>query len=133
MATSAVETLFSISELLEAILVHLDQTTLLVAAQRVNKFWFNVISASNTLQQALFFKPIKPPVKPSLAYSHYSNAQREQSENYWSSLYGREIEASFNPLLVKHFGSSVFFNPIDDGCWRHPWDFYSELAWCDAC
>lgn len=45
------------TELLEAILLSLDQRTLLVSAQRVNHTWHTLIQISTTLQQALFFRP----------------------------------------------------------------------------
>ncbi|KAH8896356.1 hypothetical protein GQ53DRAFT_743572 [Thozetella sp. PMI_491] len=45
------------TELLEQILLHLDLRTLLTAAKRVNRHWENLISASPTVQKALFFQP----------------------------------------------------------------------------
>lgn len=68
MSSKAIEAVLLTPELLEIILLHLDMTTLLVSAQRVSRHWLCVIAGSTKLQQALFFKPIAPPVKPSLAY-----------------------------------------------------------------
>jgi hypothetical protein len=50
----------AIPELLEIILFHVDMTTLLVSALRVNKTWNSLISNSSALQQALFFAPAAP-------------------------------------------------------------------------
>jgi len=47
----------SIVEVLEAILLHVDQRTLLVACLRVSKAWNEVIRESLPLQQRLFFRP----------------------------------------------------------------------------
>jgi hypothetical protein len=50
------EEALSTPELLELILLELDLHTLLVSAQRVCKSWNNTISASQSLQRALFFQ-----------------------------------------------------------------------------
>ncbi|KAK8107553.1 uncharacterized protein PG998_009566 [Apiospora kogelbergensis] len=46
-----------IPELLEAILLHVDELTLLVSAQRVSKHWHAVIAVSPRLQWKLFLRP----------------------------------------------------------------------------
>ncbi|KAI3327825.1 hypothetical protein HD806DRAFT_335816 [Xylariaceae sp. AK1471] len=52
---SAAQTALAIVELLEMILAHVDQRTLLVSAQRVNSFWHDCILRSPQLQRKLFF------------------------------------------------------------------------------
>ncbi|RAK97264.1 uncharacterized protein BO80DRAFT_482533 [Aspergillus ibericus CBS 121593] len=56
-ATVAPHSVFLITELLEAILLHVDPFTLLTSAQRVCHFWNTVIQHSHRLQIALFFQP----------------------------------------------------------------------------
>lgn len=46
-----------ISELLESILLHIDEKTLLVSAQRVNKRWRDTVTSSPRLQKKLFLQP----------------------------------------------------------------------------
>jgi hypothetical protein len=146
MATNAANAVFSIPELLEAVLLHVDQTTLLVTAQRVSKHWLGVITASTRLQQALFFKPIAPPVKPALAYSTFTKAagsysppyrnvlprwryddQKDYPISFWDP-YVKEVVASYNPLLVKHFGP-VFFNLNGCGDYTRADYFNTHMPW----
>ncbi|QKX54507.1 uncharacterized protein TRUGW13939_01594 [Talaromyces rugulosus] len=124
MPTAAVEAALSTAELLEAVLLFCDQTTLLVAAQRVSKQWFGVINASRRLQQAMFFYPIVPPAKPSVAYPRSPEEELDKSTN----AHARKVVASLNPLLVKHFGS-VFFDPKGCGGLQSANHFYFELPW----
>ncbi|KAH7040817.1 uncharacterized protein B0I36DRAFT_379707 [Microdochium trichocladiopsis] len=51
------DTALAIPELLEAILLHLDTRTLLVAAQRTSTTWHSLIKTSPGLQKALFLQP----------------------------------------------------------------------------
>ncbi|OOO06120.1 2OG-Fe(II) oxygenase [Aspergillus oryzae] len=108
MSSKAIEAVLLTPELLEIILLHLDMTTLLVSAQRVS----------------LIFKPIAPPVKPSLAYSTPPNTEMDSYPNPYSL----EIVNSFNPLLEKHFGS-VFFNLNGVGNYHRANYFYTNLPW----
>lgn len=112
-----------IPELLEEILLHLDMSTLLVSAQRVNRLWFDVISGSKRLQQALFFTPITPSLKPSLAYS---NPKKCPLRGH--SPYHKEIVSTFNPLLEKHFGP-VFFSSGKSPCILNKTNFSKSLNW----
>jgi len=112
-----------IPELLEEILLHLDMATLLVSAQRVSTLWFDVISRSKRLQQALFFTPITPSVKPSLAYS---NPKKYPLRGH--SPYHKEIVSTFNPLLQKHFGP-VFFTSGSSPCILNKNNFSKSLNW----
>lgn len=52
-------------EILEAILLRLDEQTLLVSAQRVSTLWHRVVTTSFPLQRRLFFLPSSPPPPPS--------------------------------------------------------------------
>lgn len=64
------DAVFSIPELVESILLHLDMKELLTTAQLVCHIWTNVIKGSSTIQQKLFFLPkydIKKTVNPILA------------------------------------------------------------------
>lgn len=112
-----------IPELLEEILSDLDMQTLLVSAQRVNRLWFDVISHSKRLQQALFFTPIQPSVRPSLAYSN-----PKQSPLRGRSPYHKEIVSTRNPLLEKHFGP-VFFSSGSSPCILNKNNFSKSLEW----
>ncbi|KAI9036929.1 uncharacterized protein KD926_001173 [Aspergillus affinis] len=69
----AADTVLSIPELLEAILLHLDMSTVLLSAQRVNKHWLATISDSIRPQQLLYFKPIPSSRLPAWAYSTPEN------------------------------------------------------------
>lgn len=111
-----------IPELLEEVLLGLDMTTLLVSAQRVNHLWFDVISQSKRLQQALFFTPVNPALKPSLAYS-----KPKSSPLRGHSPYHKEIVSTLNPLLEKHFGS-VFFSSGNSRILNKN-DFSKSLEW----
>ncbi|KAB8221531.1 hypothetical protein BDV33DRAFT_202269 [Aspergillus novoparasiticus] len=124
MSNTAVQAVLLTPELLEIILLHLDMTALLVSAQRVSRHWVCVIAGSTKLQQALFFKPIASPVKPSLAYSTLPDA----GMNSYPNPYSLEIVDSFNPLLEKHFGS-VFFNLNGIGNFYRANYFYTNLSW----
>ncbi|KAL4918309.1 hypothetical protein BDW62DRAFT_200935 [Aspergillus aurantiobrunneus] len=77
---------------------------LLVSAQRVSKYWLGIITESIRLQQALFFVPIAPPVKPSLTYK----TSIDDNPHSLPNAYRNEIVATFNPLLRRHFGSLFF-------------------------
>ncbi|KAI3327823.1 hypothetical protein HD806DRAFT_531158 [Xylariaceae sp. AK1471] len=58
MATlSAAQHVLGTVELLEFILLNLDTRTLLTSAQRVDRYWHEVIRHSPLLQRALFFEP----------------------------------------------------------------------------
>ncbi|KAN0070628.1 hypothetical protein V8E54_011497 [Elaphomyces granulatus] len=50
--------IFSIPEMLEAILLHTDMCTLLTSAQRVCHYWCDPIKEPPSLQAALFFQPV---------------------------------------------------------------------------
>ena len=64
---STVRRVLAITELLEKILLACDQETLLTTACRVSKHWHSVIQTSVSIQQALFFLPIRAsPGKPTL-------------------------------------------------------------------
>ncbi|KAK7920894.1 hypothetical protein PG985_008916 [Apiospora marii] len=52
-----IPTPLKVSELLESILLHVDERTLLVSAQRVNKRWRDIITNSSCLQKKLFLMP----------------------------------------------------------------------------
>ncbi|RAL08536.1 F-box protein [Aspergillus homomorphus CBS 101889] len=55
-----VEQVLVTPELLELILAQLDIRTLLTSAQRVSRSWHALIQDSHPLQEALYFRPIKP-------------------------------------------------------------------------
>lgn len=59
MAFNVVAELCKLPELFELVLLHLTQRELL-HAQRVNKYWADLITQSPALQQKLFFQPILP-------------------------------------------------------------------------
>ncbi|KAK8114680.1 hypothetical protein PG999_006749 [Apiospora kogelbergensis] len=54
---SATETALATPELLEAILLGVDMRTVLISAQRVCRYWRELISQSGPLQEHLYFKP----------------------------------------------------------------------------
>ncbi|KAJ5116233.1 hypothetical protein N7456_000581 [Penicillium angulare] len=45
------------TEILENVLLHLDQNSLLISAQRVCRYWHDVVSSSQSLQKHLFLQP----------------------------------------------------------------------------
>lgn len=109
------ERVLSLPELLEAILLHVDMTTLLVSVSRVNKSWNSVVSTSPALQQALYFRPA-----PSDG----------QGEVLWDPMSETEDRArpTLNPLLVAKFGSCFFdFGPTY-GYGRRAESFYT-MPW----
>jgi hypothetical protein len=112
-----------VPELLEEILLNLDMATLLVSAQRVSTLWFDVINRSKRLQQALFFTPVVPSLKPELAYS---NPKKNPLRGH--SPYHKEIVSTLNPLLQKHFGP-VFFSSGSSPCIFNKNDFSKSLNW----
>lgn len=80
------ETVFTIPELLETILLHLDPRTLLTA-QSTCKTWTTLITTSPRIQQALFFIPSSHPEKelnPLLVHSFPSlfPSPSPREENY---------------------------------------------------
>lgn len=122
--STAMETTISTPELLEALLLSLDMTTVLVSTQRVSRQWLGVIMASPKIQQALFFRPISTPSRPLQSCS----SSREDG-----LFYVEQVRHLHNPLLVKHFGS-IFFSHKDRG---HLWlcradAFANQPWWADA-
>ncbi|KAL4798030.1 hypothetical protein BDV19DRAFT_386688 [Aspergillus venezuelensis] len=109
MTRSAAQKGLFIPEILEAILIHLEITDLLVSAQRVNKHWLSVITQSTQLQQALFFKQIAPPTNP---YSAYEISPDDDPHSYPNA----------------HFGN-VFFNLNGCGNLHTSAYFYTNLHW----
>ncbi|KAI4870663.1 hypothetical protein F4820DRAFT_220588 [Hypoxylon rubiginosum] len=95
------EHVFSIPELLEAILLHVDMATLLVSATRINKAWQAVINTSVLIQRALYFQPV---------------STGSQGPGWEEFLKPCEDTASaqetripiINPLLKKRFGHCFF-------------------------
>ncbi|ETS78986.1 hypothetical protein PFICI_08839 [Pestalotiopsis fici W106-1] len=81
---SAANRVLHIFELLEAILLDVDDRTLLVSAQRVNKRWWNVIGNPN-FQKRLFFIP-----------DHDA------------------LGSTVNPLLLEYFAFCLHPRPIDE-------------------
>ncbi|RYP78148.1 hypothetical protein DL769_003229 [Monosporascus sp. CRB-8-3] len=95
------EDVLSIPELLETILLHLDMTTLLVSATRVNKTWKAVISTSVLIQQALYFQPISTDMQ-----GIGLKGLLEPCEDLASAQETRY--PIINPLLKKRFGHCFF-------------------------
>jgi hypothetical protein len=56
---SARDRALSVPEVLEIILLQFPLKDLLVNGQRVNRLFHDVITSSRSLQQALFFRPIR--------------------------------------------------------------------------
>ncbi|KND94131.1 hypothetical protein TOPH_01116 [Tolypocladium ophioglossoides CBS 100239] len=109
------ERVLFLPELLEAILLHVDMTTLLVSVSRVNRSWNAVVSTSPALQQALYFRPV-----PSDG----------QGEVLWDPMSETEdiTRPALNPLLVAKFGSCFFdFGPTY-GYGRRAESFYT-MPW----
>jgi hypothetical protein len=57
-APTAIEAVFRITELLEAILVHLSERDILYSAQRVNSTWKACIQLSKPLQEICWLRPV---------------------------------------------------------------------------
>ena len=92
------ESVFSTTELLEAALLHVDMTTLLVSCLRVSRTWNRVIAHSPALQRALYFQPVP------------QNQQPDQEAEVAEWIRNFEL----NPLLVEKFGP-LFFDFVSDG------------------
>ncbi|KAH8424376.1 uncharacterized protein LDX57_002127 [Aspergillus melleus] len=118
----AADTALSIPELLEAISLHLDMSTVLLSAQRVNKHWLATINDSIRLQQLLYFKPIPSPRLPAWAYSTPDNPW------YPSTTKSRDVMAFLNPLLFKHFGT-VFFDLSRWDSFHRAYAFTTHMPW----
>lgn len=155
----------AIPELLEIILLHVDMTTLLVSALRVNRKWHNLISSSSALQQALFFAPaVQEPSSPETwqwdletvgankatpgaldaagddstsassssdpdsgaAASRSSSPPKQKHKQKQQKV--RRLRPTFNPLLLRKFGTCYFdFGPTY-GFFRRTESFYT-LPW----
>lgn len=119
------QSVFTTTEILEAILLYLDMTTLLVTASRVSKTWNNVIATSPAIQRALYFRPI------SREACQASECSLDGSTlPHWDS----EPDAGdvalpiLNPLLVKKFGPCFFDFGSTYGYHRRSSSFY-KLPW----
>ncbi|KAL4950224.1 hypothetical protein BDW69DRAFT_187563 [Aspergillus filifer] len=121
MAT-ATERALCLPEILELILLKMNMTDLLVAAQRVNSYWLATIRNSPRLQQALFFEPVSSPANPQELYNLPDSMSRGGSpipEPYCTRLW-----VSINPLLRKHFGR-MFFNLTNVREFYH-WEYFMQ-------
>ncbi|KAI1190618.1 hypothetical protein F5B17DRAFT_385892 [Nemania serpens] len=114
------ETVFAIPELLEAILLQLDITSLLVSASRVNKMWNHLIETSPAIQQALFFQPVQDHC------SARSSQQNSTATTTWCQ-WTRD-QPTVNPLLVKKFGK-YFDSGEDYGRIYRCCDAFHKLPW----
>ncbi|OLN83732.1 hypothetical protein CCHL11_08698 [Colletotrichum chlorophyti] len=121
----ASETALGIPELLESVLLHVDMTTLLVTASRVNKTWKTVIDKSPAIQQALFFRPVA---------NEPSASRRNEGTSLWLPS-ERAAAADFpgprrmlNPLLAEKFEQCFFDLGPTYSCHRRANCFY-ELPW----
>lgn len=92
---TAAEETFALPELLETILLHVDQQTLLISAQRVCTAWRDQIQKTPSLMRHLFLH------SPSGEAGHSSNIHTPADSR------------RFNPLLVKAF-PSFFEYLVDD-------------------
>lgn len=109
-------------ELLEAISIHVDMTTLLTSAIRVNKTWQMTIASSPAIQQPLFFRPLdigssKPPIQ-----SPFWVPTRQEV---------KEHSPELNPLLAKKFECVSYDFTADCGYERRASAFYT-LPWTSA-
>lgn len=84
----------TLPELLEHMLLLVDMRTLLTSAQRVCRQWHEVINLSLSIQQALFFRPVRP---------NTGNKKQERVRN---------------PLLGDVFWSLAL--PWNAECWEKP-------------
>ncbi|POR38149.1 Uncharacterized protein TPAR_01665 [Tolypocladium paradoxum] len=109
------ERVLNLPELLEAILLHVDMTTLLVSVSRVNRSWNAVVSTSPALQQALYFRPVPSDGRAEVMWDPMSEAEDS-------------ARPALNPLLVAKFGSCFFdFGPTY-GYGRRAESFYT-MPW----
>ncbi|KAI9930910.1 hypothetical protein ASPWEDRAFT_167135 [Aspergillus wentii DTO 134E9] len=89
--------IFSITEILEAILLHTDNVTLLTSAQRVCRHWHRLIQGSHALQCALFFKPTNKPY--CLGQKRIQNPLIE--ENLWPQYFREELRTRPRGIIYK--------------------------------
>ncbi|KAK6078709.1 F-box domain-containing protein [Seiridium cupressi] len=122
----AIANVFSIVELLEAILLQVDMATLLVSASRVSRAWHNVMMNSIAIQQALYFKPT--PAKTHKHKTHKSTQEGAQAPRQSSTCEELDEPPQLNPLLVKKFSPCFFDLSEERTCFRRSGSFYA-LPW----
>ncbi|KAI0017472.1 hypothetical protein F4780DRAFT_594252 [Xylariomycetidae sp. FL0641] len=116
----------AIPEILEAILLHLDMTTLLVSAPRVNRMWEALIRNSIPVQQALYFWPIDARRAKS---GPDSSLEPGDDKN---ELYGYKYPSTLNPLLLKWFGD-LFFETGGNGEDIGNYSKFGSMPWVLSC
>ncbi|KAI1162232.1 hypothetical protein F5B18DRAFT_625157 [Nemania serpens] len=109
------EAVLAIPELLEAILLQLDMTSLLVLASRVNKTWNHLIETSPAIQQALYFQPILD--------------DRSARNPRQKSIATTTCQPTANPLLLKKFGEYFFDTGEHHGRVHRCCDAFHKLPW----
>ncbi|KAI1112487.1 hypothetical protein F5Y14DRAFT_270281 [Nemania sp. NC0429] len=104
------EPVLAIPELLEAILLQLDMTSLLLSASRVNKTWNHVIETSPAIQKALYFQPVQ------------DNCSTQNPKQ-------KPTAPTVNPLLLKKFGAYFFAADEHHGRVHRACDAFHKLPW----
>jgi len=106
---SAMESVLRTPELLEAILLQVDMTTLLTSALRVDRNWHDLMTTSPAIQQNLFFKsgPL-PPSRTTLPSPGIVQDHRHRDDFYDKDCPNRNNWPVINPLLEKKFGRLFF-------------------------
>ncbi|KAM0814533.1 putative F-box domain-containing protein [Seiridium cardinale] len=122
----AIANVFSIVELLEAILLQVDMATLLVSASRVSRAWHNVMMNSIAIQQALYFKPT--PAKTHKHKTHKSTQEGAQAPRQSSTCEEPDEIPQLNPLLMEKFSPCFFDLSGDRIFFRRSGSFYA-LPW----
>ncbi|XXG97192.1 hypothetical protein Hte_003487 [Hypoxylon texense] len=115
------ERVLSIPELLEAILLHLDMTTLLVSATRINKAWQAVINTSVLIQQALYLRPISTETER-FGWKDFLESRKDSTSAQETGC------PTINPLLKERFGHCFFDTGEFHGYLLRANSFYS-MPW----
>ncbi|KAI0104177.1 hypothetical protein GGR51DRAFT_234575 [Nemania sp. FL0031] len=122
------DSVIAIPELLEAILLHLDMTSLLVSASRVNKTWNYLIETSPAIQQALYFQPVLDDYTPRNSQKH-TNQESIQESIAITTDERAGVQPTVNPLLVKKFGEYFFDLSEEQRRVQYCCDAFHKLPW----
>ncbi|KIA75949.1 hypothetical protein HK57_00261 [Aspergillus ustus] len=114
----AVQTVFAIPELLEAIFIEVDTGTLLTSAQRVSRHWNAVIKGSLQLQTRLFFQPSKTPLVGSPSPYNDLRLTNPYFEKIWNEHFSRNYIISHGSNQQQHASSAVTIYRRPEASWR---------------
>lgn len=124
------DNVFGIAELAESIFLECRIQDLLTKCQRVSKQWQDIITTSERLQQALFFRPL-----PGYRIGRFDNDEPHQPDSYfvdsmligWS--YGDPLPADSKRRLAEDERTLVFANPFLDLIFRKSLKYFAPARY----